>query len=843
MRISSLAAVLVVIAGCIDGTAPEEVGRESAAVRPVTWTDVVGASASGNDLTKTAPETLWNAGAVSVESLSGDGYVEFTTGEANTGKMAGLSNGNGGTSATDIDFAILLNDMGNVAVVEGGQNRGTFATYVAGDLFRVQVVGTEVTYWKNGQFLYTSAVAASLPLLVDTSLRTPGATLLDVGIQRTAFWQQVVGATASGNDLVKTAPETTWHAGAASIGQLENDGFVRFTTGETTTDKVAGLSSGNTNQSLSDVDFGIRLTASGRVNIVERGVTIGRFGAYTDGDQFEVQVEGGVVTYWKNGNLLTTSQAAAPSFPLLVDTSLRTPGATIEDVAFGRLDIWTSPVNVAVDGRDLTKTGTVDGFNAGAVSVDTLDGDGYVEFRPGDAVSDVVAGLSHGNGNASKNEIDHGIQLAADGFFGVVENGTFLRNYGTYTASDSFEVQVAGGGVTYFKDRIPFYTSTAVPTFPLLLDSSIRTPGASILDGRVVAGERADACLAVQQTLTGETDPYYASRLDAAGDVMVWTEYHRAQGVVRVYRRGPGGWQLEERITRADWEPIFDGTSATDGNTVAVTGGPDTGSRFVVVYRHDGSQWNEEAVLTGCPEEPSRMLAAAVHGDVLVATGWAGDAGHLFVYRRDASGAWNLEAILTPAGGAGLGGAVGIGGDRIFTTLGSGSGVAVFRYNPALPDPTEPPTCGTLDPGQWRQKWTVLPPPDHRFSSLDVNRDGSRFAVGDMSYLRLGDVHVFDLVAGTWSQRLVAAHPRDTYQAGAHVVLGGSRPNGDSLLATSWSDGYLFRAIGGGGYTQIARRFGVSEVALSEDSFFRIVSTGSGPGVEVSAVNPSCTDE
>lgn len=31
---------------------------------------------SGNDLTKTAPETLWNAGAVSVETLAGNGYVE-----------------------------------------------------------------------------------------------------------------------------------------------------------------------------------------------------------------------------------------------------------------------------------------------------------------------------------------------------------------------------------------------------------------------------------------------------------------------------------------------------------------------------------------------------------------------------------------------------------------------------------------------------------------------------------------------------------------------------------------------------------------------------------------------
>jgi len=825
-------------AACVGDTA-NEIGERSAPLRSVTWTDLVGVSASGNDLTKTAPETLWNAGAASVESLSGDGYVEFTTGEANTGKMAGLSSGNGGASAADIDFAIQLNDMGNVAVVEGGQNRGTFASYAAGDVFRVQVVGVQVTYWKNGQYLYTSAVAATLPLLVDSSLRTPGATLRNAFIQSTAFWQDVVGATASGNDLVKTASENTWNAGAASVGQLDSDGFVRFTTGEITTDKIAGLSSGNTNQSLSDIDFGIRLTATGRINIVESGVTIGSFGAYRDGDLFEVRVVGGVVTYTKNGGLLYTSLVAPPSFPLVVDTSLRTPGATIEDVAFGRLDIWTSPANVAVDGRNLTKTGTVDGYNAGAVSVDTLDGNGYVEFRPGDAVSDVVAGLSHGSGNASKNEIDHGIQLGADGYFGVVENGTFIRNYGTYTESDSFQVQVSGGVVTYFKDRHPFYTSTAVPSFPLLLDSSIKTPGASILDGRVVAGEAADSCLAVQQTLPGETDPYYSSYLDGAGDVMVWTEYHRSPGVVRVHRRGPGGWQLEQRIVRADWEPIFEGRAVTDSNTIAVTGGPQIGTRFVVVYRHDGSQWTEEAILTGCPEEPSRMVVAAVQGDVLVATGADGDVGRLFVYRRDAAGTWALEAILTPADGAGLGSSVGIGGDRIFVTLGSYSGVAVFRYNPTLPDPTEPPTCSNLDPGKWRQKWTIPTPPDHRFYSLDVNRDGSRFVVGDNIYLRRGDLHVFNLVAGAWSERIISPYPSGTWTTGNEVAFGGSGPNADSILLAGFNDGFLLRAIDGGGYTQIAHRSQGGD-ALAGDSYFQMYTSSS---VQVSAVNPTCTDE
>ena len=79
-----LSACPVLLAACLDPAAEEQVGERTAAMTPVTWTDTVGVSAAGNDLTKTAPQTAFNAGAVSVESLSGDGFVEFTTGEATT---------------------------------------------------------------------------------------------------------------------------------------------------------------------------------------------------------------------------------------------------------------------------------------------------------------------------------------------------------------------------------------------------------------------------------------------------------------------------------------------------------------------------------------------------------------------------------------------------------------------------------------------------------------------------------------------------------------------------------------------------------------------------------------
>jgi hypothetical protein len=51
---------------------------------------------------------------------------------------------------------------------------------------------------------------------------------------------------------------------------------------------------------------------------------------YASGDRFHVEVVGGVVRYRQNGVLVHTS-SRTPVYPLLVDTSLYTPGATVTD--------------------------------------------------------------------------------------------------------------------------------------------------------------------------------------------------------------------------------------------------------------------------------------------------------------------------------------------------------------------------------------------------------------------------------------------------------------------------------------------------------------------------------
>jgi TolB protein len=177
-----------------DGTGIRLVATDSAGSRidwaprfrglSVSWSNAVQVATDCNSLSKdaTAPAT-WNAGASSIETLAGDGALEFTTRENTSKKAAGLSAGDDAADLDDIDFAIYLRDDGAVLVSEGTSLRRRVGSYAAGDIFRVQVKAGVVTYWQNSVRLYRSQAIPSFPLLVDTSLRTPGATISDVTLE------------------------------------------------------------------------------------------------------------------------------------------------------------------------------------------------------------------------------------------------------------------------------------------------------------------------------------------------------------------------------------------------------------------------------------------------------------------------------------------------------------------------------------------------------------------------------------------------------------------------------------------------------------------------------------
>ena len=94
-------------------------GNLSSNIQNVAWTNVVGVTATGNSLTKTAVDNWGNAGAVSTQTIaSGDGYVEFTASETSTWRMCGLSRSDSDQNYTDIDFAVYPTGSGSGSVIQ-----------------------------------------------------------------------------------------------------------------------------------------------------------------------------------------------------------------------------------------------------------------------------------------------------------------------------------------------------------------------------------------------------------------------------------------------------------------------------------------------------------------------------------------------------------------------------------------------------------------------------------------------------------------------------------------------------------------------------------------------------
>lgn len=307
-------------------------------------------------------------------------------------------------------------------------------------------------------------------------------------------WVRTAGVAVNGNSLTKTGP-IGWNAGARSF-ELAGSGYVEFTTAENNTAKMVGLSSDDTGTGYAEIAFAIRLKRNGRVSVFEQGVLqVEDMTTYLPGDVFRVEVEAAgfgiaVVTYSKNGvvfhsrAILSDELLDYPMF--LVDTSLYTPGATINNVVLVSTQVtWQNTVNVGVfsglwAGSGIWKVAGGSAWNAGASSTDTISGDGYVEFSV-DQESEfqaAMAGLSNGDNGVGAADIDFAIRLKRNGKVAVFENGVLKAdNLTTYATGDRFRVQVTAGVVTYSKNGTLLYTSTATPAFPLLVDTSIFSPG------------------------------------------------------------------------------------------------------------------------------------------------------------------------------------------------------------------------------------------------------------------------------------------------------------------------------------------------------------------------------
>jgi len=142
-------------------------------------------------------------------------------------------------------------------------------------------------------------------------------------------WESPVNVTVTGNDLQKTSGGDAWNGGAVSSRTIASgDCYMEFIASEMNTDRAIGLGDDST---YGDPDFAFRLDALTGLHVYEAGVLKETGESYMTGDMLRVEVDAGVVKYFRNGVLYYTS-LTAPTYPLRVRCHVYTLGATLSDV-------------------------------------------------------------------------------------------------------------------------------------------------------------------------------------------------------------------------------------------------------------------------------------------------------------------------------------------------------------------------------------------------------------------------------------------------------------------------------------------------------------------------------
>ncbi len=419
------------IAGVPDQSSCRIAGEQVVWKRFTNYNDLTKIQKVGNNLTKLLT-TAWDAGAISLNKVSNNGYFEFSATEVNKSRMAGLSASYGGSSYTTIQYAIYLQSNGAVGIYETGTNRGNFGTYISGDVFRVAVESGIVKYYKNGVVIYTSTVTPSLPLYVNAALSDVGATISNAMVYNYNTGSFIASAAQAGNGLTYT-----WMVNGIVMQSGINRAY---------------------NNSLLNINDVItcRLTLGGCLS---------------------------ATSYLSN--TITIKAAPQQTADFFIEGSPVLPGCkmVIEQVKWKLSDL-ISNVTV-VNTNSLIRNAGTGLWNAGAASWNTVANFGYFEFTATENNKLRCVGLSNSNNSSDHLSIQFAFYLQNDGNYRIYESGIDRGLILPYQPNAVFRIKVDGGVVKYFKDGVLVYLSNIAPNLPLLVDVSLNDLSATVTNVKV----------------------------------------------------------------------------------------------------------------------------------------------------------------------------------------------------------------------------------------------------------------------------------------------------------------------------------------------------------------------
>jgi RHS repeat-associated protein len=393
----------------------------------VAWSQLVNAAVNGKTLVNTChSDGSGRSAAFSVQAIPGDGALQFTMPlDTHTYLTTGFATENLTNDQTDISYGFnFLN--GVYSVVVSGSSSGNFY-YTAGDTFRLERTGGTVTYYQNGNLVYTSSVSSTGLLYADAALSST-----DSQIKNAVLF----GVTPEFISPVASNYSTT--------PNVNGDVTVHWDTDEPANSQIFyGINSTDEFSTAVDNSY-----------VTAHAITV-------SGLQVNTTYQYKLVSVDAYGNS-TTSAIMSFTSP------------SVEQVNVDWIDVH----GATTDGNSLTGTAAT-GWNAGAVSKQAITTDGKVEFSVLGAGNSQALGLSHNYNQANAN-IDYAIGAYTYGRLYILEGSTTVINYLSYNDGDRFRIERVGTTVRYYQNDILIYTSSKPSTGSLIVDAAPFTTGSTI---------------------------------------------------------------------------------------------------------------------------------------------------------------------------------------------------------------------------------------------------------------------------------------------------------------------------------------------------------------------------
>lgn len=129
---------------------------------------------------KTTYTYAWDAGAISIATLSANGGYTFQVGQS-TGVTCGFNNNNTSNHYLDINHGFYIQDR-KYRVIEQGAFKTALVTFSGSDVFKISRSGGIVSYYVNDVLIYTSLTPSVEVVFLDCSLYAYGDEILNAAI-------------------------------------------------------------------------------------------------------------------------------------------------------------------------------------------------------------------------------------------------------------------------------------------------------------------------------------------------------------------------------------------------------------------------------------------------------------------------------------------------------------------------------------------------------------------------------------------------------------------------------------------------------------------------------------